>query len=313
MKWILCTILAGLLIPCGGTLLWRSGMAEQEIGEIEAGGAAGQEERKILLDRGGEPQEVLMEEYLPGVVAAQLSPPLEYEAVKAQAILARTYICRQMEAYGERSVPESALDLDWREEDLEEVLLRGEDWELYRQAVEDTRGQTLTCDGSWIWPLYFPVSSGKTRGEKEGYPYLKEAACSADCEAEGFASEVFFTQKEFAEAVNQIPGSRGENRTISPGEILEQTQIAGRDAAGYVTEIQIGGAVFSGEEIRQALRLPSAAFELKPWKGGIRAKVKGIGHGYGLSQAQAAELAEEGWDAEEILLYFYKNVALVSE
>ena len=90
-------------------------------------------------------------------------------------------------------------------------------------------------------------------------------------------------------------------------------QIVSRDTAGYVDQIQIGNAGFSGEEVQYALGLASSCFVLEPYEDGIRAVVKGIGHGYGLSQATANEKAKEGWKAEDILGYFYKNIAFISE
>ena len=76
--------------------------------------------------------------------------------------------------------------------------------------------------------------------------------------------------------------------------------------------IQIGTHIYSGEEIRQALSLPSPSFTMEEREGKIRIICKGIGHGYGLSQYGADAMAREGKGAEEILKYYYQNIVIIS-
>ena len=94
-----------------------------------------------------------------------------------------------------------------------------------------------------------------------------------------------------------------------PGTI----QIILRDDSGYVEQLQIGTRTYTGEEVQYALGLPSAAYGFEEYEGGVRAVCQGIGHGYGMSQYGAKCKAEEGWTAEKILPYFYKNIVLISE
>ncbi len=89
-------------------------------------------------------------------------------------------------------------------------------------------------------------------------------------------------------------------------------QLVGREKGGYVKEIQIGAHIYSGEEIRQALSLPSSSFTMEEREGKIRIICKGIGHGYGLSQYGADAMAREGKGAEEILKYYYQNIVIIS-
>ena len=96
-------------------------------------------------------------------------------------------------------------------------------------------------------------------------------------------------------------------------QIPDTIQIVSRDTAGYVDQIQIGNAGFSGEEVQYALGLQSACFTMESYEDQIRAVSKGIGHGYGMSQESANEKAKAGWKAEDILSYFYKNITYISE
>ena len=118
-----------------------------------------------------------------------------------------------------------------------------------------------------------------------------------------------WTKEEFSRKISQIPGER----PVSADQVPETIQIGERDEAGYVTLVQIGNYQFTGDEIRYALGLNSSHFRLEDYEGNIRAVVKGIGHGYGMSQHDANRKAKDGWSAEEILSYFYENILLVSE
>ena len=93
-----------------------------------------------------------------------------------------------------------------------------------------------------------------------------------------------------------------------PGAI----QILETDGAGYVRRVQIGTKAYTGEEVQYALGLVSPCFSFEEYDGGLRAVTKGIGHGYGFSQYGANRRAGEGWTAEELLGYFYKNIVLTS-
>lgn len=119
--------------------------------------------------------------------------------------------------------------------------------------------------------------------------------------------------EEAAKRVSAIPAGDGSFRTIPPEAFPEQVQIISRDEAGYALQLQIGGFPFNGEEVRLALGLPSACFELNRHGSDVRFSVRGRGHGWGLSQTEAQALAEDGWSAEVILEYFYTGISFSSE
>lgn len=313
MVWAAVT---GLMIPYVGTLAWTGTIRGEELRYEQQKGAPGG--RRILLDRSGGAYYMDMEEYLPGVIARQIPVEYEAEALRAQAIIARTYICRQMEANGEeKEIEESALDMDYLESDQLKKLWGSSLFPQYYQKLEDavkaTSGVVMTYEGRCIDPMYCRAAAGGTRVGDFTHPYLQMANCPGDVEAEGYMEMVLFSKDEFVSRINGIPQGESGARSVEASQIPDTIQIVSRDESGYVEELQIGGYSYSGDEIQYALGLQSAAFSLEPYEEQVRAAVKGIGHGYGLSQWTANQKAKEGWKAEEILGYFYKNIAFLSE
>ena len=276
---------------------------------------------RIFLDRGQEGVWLDLEEYLPGVLAVEIPAQYEPEALKAQAVIARTYIRKQMKETkeGTLEIQESALDLDYPQlEQLRQKWGTEEFPALYEKleiAVKDTKGMVMTYEGDYIDPMFCRTSAGMTRRGDENHPYLEPVECPGDPQAPGFTQILAWDAREFAQLVNQIPPGAGEAETaaILPEQIPESIQIVEREEGGYVRQISIGGRLLSGEAVRYGLGLNSCAFELEGQGDGVGARVRGSGHGYGLSQTEANRKAKEGWTAEEILKHFYKNIELVAE
>lgn len=252
------------------------------------------------------------------MVAGQISAESHPEAIKAQTILARTYICRQMEQMGlEEEIPESSLGLEKNRNNQMEPLwgteIFPEYYSRFEKAARETEGVTLTWEGHFIDPLFTHTTTGFTRPGDEEHPYLASVSCVHDPEEEGFVQEMIMQPEEAAKRVSAIPAGDGSFRTIPPEAFPEQVQIISRDEAGYALQLQIGGFPFNGEEVRLALGLPSACFELNRHGSDVRFSVRGRGHGWGLSQTEAQALAEDGWSAEAILEYFYTGISFSSE
>lgn len=299
-----CYFLLALLVPYVVTLAW-TGSVEGKASRHEV-----TEQQKIWLDRGGVPKVMGLEEYLPGAVAAQMPAEYGLEALRAQAILARTYILRNMG--GEAEVAESALDLDWW--DASQMKTTWGDqfqacYDLVNQAVESTRGMTARFDGTYIDGLFCRASAGNTRDGDSRHPYLKAVASSQDVEMEGYLTVMTWPKEEFAARLNEANPSAA----VSAANLTETLQIAARDESGYVTQLQAGSGSFTGEEAAAALGLPSACFLLEEYEGNMRGICKGQGHGYGLSQYGAKVMADRGLAAEEILSYYYQNIEIITE
>ncbi|MEY8336571.1 SpoIID/LytB domain-containing protein [Lachnospiraceae bacterium 62-35] len=298
-KKIMMSLFLALLFPSVVTLAWSGGVGGWERhAAMESG-------KRILLDRGTTVTAMDVEEYLCGIVAKQIPPDYGKEALKAQAMIARTYL------YGimgdENEMPESALDLDYPEEkQLRQMWGREKMAEYYKnikEAVEETKGQVITYEGSLITPLFHRASTGRTRESKDGLAYIKAVESNKDVEADGFLQMQVFTTEDFAARIREIP----EAGELKETDLFSQIQLISKDESGYVEEIQIGSRSYTGEEIQYALGLPSASFALEDYEGNVRAVVKGIGHGYGMSQYGAKVKASEGWTAEEILAYYYSG------
>lgn len=300
--------------------------------------------RRIILERYGVRTYLSVEDYLPGVMVCQTGPEMGQEALKCQAVIARTYIYRQM---GERvEIQEEELDLDYlgdytaqagktltvhQKEELAERL------EQCRQAAEATAGTVMKYEDRYILPLFHERSAGRTRTGEADYPYLQSVESKWDVvgndgnktsqeqqgseletrtgdgaakEVAAGVSEVSFSLSEFAQRIKNL----SDAPSLDPDRLSSEIQIVKRDDAGYVLQIKIGPRTYTGDDVQYALDLPSSCFTIDTRTSGtITVTVKGRGHGYGLSQNGAQAMAEEGWSYSDILNYYYKNISLMTE
>lgn len=294
-----------LLIPYIVTLAWTGTIEGKEAAPDLTSG------KRIMLDRGTQSTYVDVEEYLVGVVAKQIPPDYGTEVLKAQSVIARTYIYRQLG--DNQEIAESALDMDYMEEEQLKELWGSDHFVTYykdiERAVEATKGTVITYNDELIDPLFHRASTGHTRNGDSSHPYLVSVDCAEDIGAENYLNVCSWTREAFAGKINEIP----EAAVVTPDQVPGTIQLISRDAAGYVSEIQIGTKTYTGEEVQYTLGLPSASFTLEDYEGGIRAVAKGIGHGYGFSQYAAKCKAENGMTAAELLAYFYKDAILKTE
>lgn len=165
---------------------------------------------------------------------------------------------------------------------------------------------------------YFAVSNGATRnGEEllfEEHPYLKSVLCSRDFLSEDYTSSVSLRKGEFDRIWQQMP-SAGENPVMEEtvysekdGAEKELDISIWRDSVGYVLYLERGGKYVTGEQFRESFHLASASFHLNEEDEKIVITVKGMGHGLGMSQFGANEMAREGEDYIGILEYFFQDV-----
>lgn len=304
MKKIMGMCLIAVIIPYIVTLAW-TGRVEGTIPVAKGG------KKTIMLDRGTNPTAVDLEEYLIGVTAMQIPAGYEMETLKAQAIIARTYLYKQM---GEKTeIAESELDLNYLETGQMEEMWGKENYLEYykklRDAAEATKGQVIQYDGTYIDPLFHRVSAGMTRTGDDLHPYIQAVDGHLDVGAENYMSITTFSEADFAAKLN----SMGDSPGLSPDKILTNIQIVEKDEAGYVNTVQAGTKSYSGEDMAYALGLPSSAFSFENYEGAVRCTVRGIGHGYGFDQYGADLKAGEGWKAEELLQFYYKNILIIFE
>lgn len=226
--------------------------------------------------------EMGVEEYVIGVTAAQIPASYAPEAIKAQMVAARTNIYRQIQENGKVEM-ENFLTM--------EELERAGAAEKFLRAQRETKGEVLTWEDKPILASYHALSAGSTRDANEifqsgDYPYLKAKKCPSDEEA-----------------------PEGE-QMIQIDDAWAAMEVVSRDEAGYVLQIELQGERMSGEEFRNLLGLPSSNFEVLTNEEGVYLKVHGIGHGVGMSQYTAQQLAQNGTDYKEILGYFYSGTKI---
>lgn len=183
--------------------------------------------------------------------------------------------------------------------------------EKLRQAVEETRGEILTVEDQPIQAAYHYAANCRTRNAsevpgQESAGYLQSVDSLDDMQADGFLSISYMEKQEMADALAPLFQEDAPLAENLPGAL----ELTTRDSAGYVTEVTCGRTVANGEAMRQALHLNSACFYFSELDGKIRIVTKGIGHGLGLSQYGANELAKQGKNYQEILKYYYTDVTL---
>lgn len=265
----------------------------------------------------GKAQKMDIEEYLYGVLSGEMSAEFNLEALKAQAVAARTYVIYK-KAQGNPSQHKNAVVCtDYKhcqEYKSYETLLKsnGEEWmkssySKIKEAVNQTKGQIITYNETPILPLYFSTSSGKTENSEEvfstKYPYLKSVDSPYDKSSPKYASTLKITNKDFVSALKKSYS----DIQINEGSLSSQVKILSRSEGGAVEKIKLGNKEVTGRDIRGIFKLNSANFEIKFEDNYMDFVVKGYGHGVGMSQWGAEGMAEEGYKYYEILTHYYKD------
>ncbi len=248
-----------------------------------------------------------MEEYLIGVVAKQVPMSYETEALKAQAVIARTNLLAAKEKGEElpEGVSRDELLKLWGKEDF------GSSYQKLVNAVKDTEGVVLTYQGSYIYAAFHSVSAGRTRSAAEALlndklPWLDSVDSDSDIASQDYLKVIFLEKSDFVKRLTEA----FPKLALDAEKPLDSIAASARDGAGYVTELKSGEETVSGEDFRNALGLSSACFYLKEVEGKIRIVTKGLGHGLGLSQYGANEMAKKGMNYAEILSYYFKNIEI---
>ncbi len=236
----------------------------------------------------------------------------EPEALKAQAVLLRTelwslFLSQELSKEGMLVIQDEALLYQDGETDI------AESENPYREAVLATDGIFLSYAGKPVKAAFFPVSSGQTRNAAEAlqsdqYPYLAGAECGQDIMAWNYQSQLILSKKEYLTLMENLFAVAAEQEDLWNGiEFLY-------DSAGYVTEAVLGDCRCSGETYRDALGLNSACFRAEWGEDMVTFRVKGVGHGFGMSQYGAARKAAEGDTFDKILTdYFFQAELLKIE
>ncbi|WP_233354679.1 stage II sporulation protein D [Paenibacillus sp. JZ16] len=268
-------------------------------------------------------EELPLEQYLVGVLAAEMPAEFQLEALKAQAIAARTYIVQRL-ASGDRSgVPDGkAVVTDTvshqayiaQDELTKEWQRLGKEAELAKlqRAVKETAGVVMTYEGQPITASFFSTSNGYTENSEDYWkneiPYLRSVESPWDKQiSPKYKTTITMPRSEFIGklglADGAVPVSAGGDGGASFLKVLSYTQ------GHRIESVRVGGKKFTGREVREKLGLRSSQFTLHMKDGEIEITTYGNGHGVGMSQYGAEGMAREGYEAKEILAHYYTNIS----
>ena len=275
---------------------------------------------KLLHTENDEIEEIDLDEYLYGVVSAEMPASFEEEALKAQAVVARTYtiykIVNNDGKHGEADIcDDSGCCQAWisKEDRFErwDEAEREDNWNKIVNAVNSTQGKIITYEGEPINAFFHSNSGGETEAPIDvwggsGYPYLQSVSTSGEDAYSQYSSEATFSKKEFQEKIKEVHSNFEINFDEEDCIKVEEYTDGNR-----VKTIKIGNLELSGVEVRTIFGLRSANFEITINDDEIKFEVIGYGHGVGMSQTGADSLAKEGSSYEDIIHHYYTGVEIV--
>ena len=263
----------------------------------------------------GTVETMAMDDYLWRVVAAEMPASFEPEALKAQAVAARTYTYSKMErttsAHPEADVCTDVNCCQAYRTQEEAATSWGSNAQMYTEkiaaAVADTDGVAVLYDGSPIQAVFFSSADGRTVDAVEVWgnavPYLTGVDSPEGEEVPNYHSTVTLTAEEFKTTLlAEYPRA---DLSGDPSGWFSNTV---SNSAGGVSSVDVGGVTISGQELRTLFSLRSTSFTVSAGADGVTFAVTGYGHGVGMSQYGANALAQEGKSCEEILKWYYTGV-----
>ena len=273
---------------------------------------------KVNITKENRIEEVQIEEYVKSVVSGEMLVSFDDEALKAQAIAARTYIAakrlRPCNIANGGDVCDTThcqvyINKDVR---LEQWGSNAEEyWNKISNAVDNTKGMVLTYNNELVlYPQFFSTSSGMTENAVDVFsnsvPYLVSTESKGEEIAPKYETEFPFNIPEF---VNKITDKYKE-ASITSENLKNNIEILSRSVAGGIKELRIGKTKVKGLDFRLALGLSSTNFEYVINENEIVFKCKGYGHGVGMSQWGANVMAKSGADYKDILTHYYTGVEI---
>ena len=275
---------------------------------------------KLLHAKTGEIEEVALDSYLCNVVSAEMPVDFDEEALKAQAVVARTYTIYKIENKKHENADicdDSTCCQAWVSKEIRfsrwEEAKRENNWAKIEKCVNETKGKIITYQNKPINAFFHSNSGGTTElpvnvwGGGENLPYLKVVETAGEEGYTQYSSEVVLSKEEL---INKLKVKYEDINVNFENEddikILEHTD------SGRVRTIKFGNHELSGVETRTLLGLKSTNFEIQKQDGNIKFTVKGYGHGVGMSQTGADTMAKQGKNYEEIIKHFYSGVEITN-
>ena len=272
----------------------------------------------VRTGQGGQEEtgEVEWTEYLAGILAREMSEEYEDEALKAQAVLIRTGLYRTLSDSEDKILTEEYMTRSEMEKKWGGSF--EQNYKKYTGAVRETDDAVLFYGETYAWTPFHQSSCGMTRSAEEvvgteEYPYLRAKECPLDKEADDEIQVFTYHYAEIQELCRDFLVAEDEKEQAEGGYAFDDFEIQSRDSAGYVKSLRIGNTVCTGDQFRDALSLPSSAFSFSESGEEMKITTTGIGHGLGMSQWTANEMAKEGSSWEEILQFFFEGTTVNRE
>lgn len=248
------------------------------------------------------------EEYTTGVLAGEMPVSFELEALKAQAVAARSYALVKIKNNTNNMY--DVVDTVMNQVYLDEPTLKqkwGNDYlnkmNKIKKAIVETKGEYMDYQGNIVEAFFFSTSTGQTENVEEVFseklPYLRSVDSSFDKEVSPvFEDSVTYTFDEFC--------TKLAIEKINPLQI----QIEATTSTGRIKKIKINQKSFTGQEIANRLTLRSSYFSITQNGENVVIATKGYGHGVGMSQYGAEALAKKGYTYDQILKHYYTDIEI---
>lgn len=261
--------------------------------------------RTIKFNNNGVISNIDLEEYIIGVVAAEMPASFNIEALKAQAVVARTYAMKKSSA-GITLVNSTSHQVYNSVDQMKAKW--GSSFNTYyakiKNAVIATKGKVLKYNGTYIEALYYAISNGKSELPKyvwsSNYPYLQAVSSSWD---ENISAGKYSVTMTYAKLSQKLGVTVDVNTEIT---------VVSRTEGDRIGEIKIGDKTFTGVKIRSLLGLRSADFEFVKTDTVVKITTHGFGHGVGMSQYGANGAAKAGYTYKQILNHYYPSAILTT-
>ena len=294
---------------------------EPDGGAVREQSAQGQKDGGVQLAvKNGDAVEIMaLDVYLQGVVRGEMPASFELEALKAQAAAERTYIYYQLAAGRKEAHPNADVCTDpsccnaWLSEEAAREKWGGDfdGWESrIEEAVAATDGQVALYDGQPILAVFHSSSAGKTAGAGDVWsgdmPYLR----SVDSPEGEETVPNYYSAAEFTAAEAKALLAQAHPELTFSGGPAKWFGAVEKDESGRVGTVEVCGAPLRGVEVRRIFSLRSACFTIDAAADRVTFRVTGYGHGVGMSQYGANELARQGRTWQEILLWYYADIAI---
>jgi len=280
---------------------------------------------KVYISQDKKVVEMDLDEYIKGVVAAEMPADFEYEALKAQAVAARTYAYRKKvlnqgdeQHHGADICTDSTHCQAWVSKN--DAMKKWEsdkaakNWEKIDKAVSETHDIIITYNNNIANPVFHANSGGATENSEDvwegvGEPYLRSVPSKGEEIANSYKSEQIIKINDFYNTLKK----KYPNIKLDTANILKEIKIIEYSEGGRVKTMKVGNITLKGTEFREIFSLKSTNIKIElSGKDSLKITTYGYGHGVGMSQWGANVMAKSGSSFEDIIKYYYQGVSLTT-